>query len=598
MKEFQLLRYLKKYRYLIALIMLAGCIAVYSYTVSHQSYTAAVTLEYVNEDAAEGLTPAGTAIDTSEIYSASVVTAAIQELDLSTSVEYIRSGIQVEPIIPEDEETRKEAVLEEGEEYSYFPTRYLVTFTSGSETSRSFAEDVLNSVINHYLEEYSQKYTSLVVFPNNATNVSTDEYDYIECAQLLRSSCEDIITYLYERVDRYPDFRSVQTGCSFEDLVDSYEYIRDTRLPVIFARILNNRVVQNQDVLITHYTNQLTNYQIQLNNCNTTLEKTIALIQQFGDKTLEDSSYYLEDSEGNMILGDVELDHGQIIDTTTTYDKLIRDYVNQQSEKATLERNIAQCQQTLATFSGDAAVTGPGTALAEQVDSEITSLSGDMENLYETARQTVAEFNTVNSADNVALLTSVISSTSLSVVLYLGLALVASLILASLLAVFLGRAGDFVEYFLYIDSKTDLPNRGQCDLQFDKYSARVLPENFTCVFLRIRFDAVAHSGHDRESGDAALKKLGHVLKGIFSPEGFIGYNNSGQFIALLTNCPAEKAEALLARVQSEVDFLDNTEDASIFVEMGAATSSQEKIYEVRELLHSAMDHARSKEATA
>ena len=113
MKEFQLLRYLKKYRFLIALIMLAGCLFVYRYAQSHQTYTAAVTLEYVNETASEGLTPAGTRIDTSEIYSASVVTAAIQDLGISSSVEYIRSGIQVTPIIPEDEETRKELYKEQ-----------------------------------------------------------------------------------------------------------------------------------------------------------------------------------------------------------------------------------------------------------------------------------------------------------------------------------------------------------------------------------------------------------------------------------------------------------------------------------------------------
>lgn len=596
MKEFQLLRYLKKYRFLIALIMLAGCLFVYRYAQSHQTYTAAVTLEYVNETASEGLTPAGTRIDTSEIYSASVVTAAIQDLGISSSVEYIRSGIQVTPIIPEDEETRKEALLEDGEEYEYFPTRYLVTFTSGSETSLGFAEDVLNSVINHYLEEYSQKYVNYVVFPNNATNVSTAAYDYIECAQLLQNSCEDIIAYLYNRAELYPEFRSVQTGYSFGDLVDSYEYIRDTRLPVLFALILNNRIVQDQDVLVTHYTNKLTAAQIQLENCNTTLEKTITLIQQFGDKTLEDSPYYLEDGENSLILGDVELEHDQITNTITTYDKLIRTYVEQQSEKAQLERSIAQNEETLEVFSSAETVTGPGTPLANQMNTDITALSQEMDDLYEVALQTVDEFNTVNSPDNIAVRTSVLSSTSVSVALYMGLALIASLILASLLAVFLGRTGDFVEYFLYIDPKTDLPNRTQCDLQFNKYSAGVLAESFTCVFLQFRFDAVRHSGHDRETGDAALKKLGRILGQIFSPEGFVGYNNSGQFIALLPHCTPEKADALLERVHSEVDYVNNTEDAGIVVDCGAATSTQDKIYEIRDLLHLSIDRARKKEA--
>lgn len=596
MKEFQLLRYIKTFSYLILLITLAGCVVVYQFAQRNQSYTASIVLQYVNADAADGLTPAGTDIDVSEIYSASVVTQAIRQLGLSASVERIRSGITVTEIIPEDELVRKEALLEEGEEYEYFPTQYLVSYTGDSTTGVNYATDVLNAVIDAYLMQYSTKYIDDVAFPQNAVNVSVDKYDYIQCVEMLQGSCNEIVGYLVQKAEVYPGFRSAQTGYSLYDLQDEYEFIRDTRVLKLYALILNNQMARDREVLLTSYANSITLDQIDLENCTNTLEETRSLIQQFGGKTLEGSQYSFtgESVSGGLILGEVQLDHDRITNTITTYDKLIDQYLSLHSQQASLERSIQNHQILYSIFSQAHQGTYLPQGTDTYVEAEIEDITARMSQLYDVVCDTMDEFNEAVSARNISVLTSVAAYSNLNLPIYTGLALIIFLFLGCCAAIALGRLGDFLNYFLYIDRKTNLPNRSRCDLQVEKYSAHLLPDWFACLYIQFRFDGVNQSGVTRKSGDNALKKLGRILSDALSSEGFIGYNNSGQFIGLFEHCNEEKVQALMERIQGEIEYTNNLEPSeALSINVGYAISTTDSIYDVRKLLHEAIQRSRT-----
>lgn len=634
MKEFQLLRYLKTFSYLIVLLTALGCFLVYQYADSNQAYRASIVLKYVNDGAKDGQTPAGTSIDPSEIYSASVVTQAIAQLGLNVSVESIRSGITVTEIIPEEEEIRKQALLEDGEEYSYFPTEYEVSFVADSRYSTGFAIDVLNAVVDCYLAQYSTKYIADVSVPQNATNVSVEKYDYIECAQMLEDSCDSIVGYLYRKAEVNPDFRSSQTGYSFDDLQDEYEFIRDNMLQKVYAIILNNQVVKDRDVLLTKYVNQQNIDQIELDNYLITLNKTKQLIQQFGEKTR--GNYYsgtestgneasdeavgeegsMEGSEvsgadivqnnkntngfaqsteywGNQIIGDVELNDDRILNTITTYDQLIEEYLALYSQSASLERSIDNYQYLIEVFDQIQTVDVIPMEDEETVKQRIEEISTEMEKLYAVVCDTVDEYNGVVSAKNVEVLTSVVADKRLNLPIYTGLALIIFLFGGCCLAILLGRTGDFLNYFLYIDRKTNLPNRGRCDLQFEKYGSQLLPDGFACMFIQFRFGGAAQGNSNRQAGDAALSKLGQILSENLASEGFIGYNNSGQFIGLFEHCNQDKMQTMTERVNAEIAYLNDLEPSQfISIETGYAISSDDDIYDIRKLLKKAMERAR------
>lgn len=119
MRNFEILRYIKKWKYLIVIVCILGAVLVYQYAMSKQTYTAQTVLRYSNSEASNGLTPSGDSLDVSEIYSSKVITGVLEDLDLNTGADSIRSKCAVEPIIPADEESRKEAILKDGEEYVY-----------------------------------------------------------------------------------------------------------------------------------------------------------------------------------------------------------------------------------------------------------------------------------------------------------------------------------------------------------------------------------------------------------------------------------------------------------------------------------------------
>ena len=68
-KEFQIVRYVSNWKYLIALCTVLGGIVFYGYFSRQQVYTAYAIISYTNADAKSGKTPSGTDIDVSEIYS-------------------------------------------------------------------------------------------------------------------------------------------------------------------------------------------------------------------------------------------------------------------------------------------------------------------------------------------------------------------------------------------------------------------------------------------------------------------------------------------------------------------------------------------------
>lgn len=150
MKNFDLLRYLKKWWFLIMVVMAVGCVGVYQFISSKQSYTATAIIQYTNSQASEGLNADGTAIDPQEITSASVVNRTIEQLGLTANTESIRSKISVKEVISEDEQTRKETALANGDDYEYHPTTYQVSFTVDSKDATDYARQVLDSLLSNY----------------------------------------------------------------------------------------------------------------------------------------------------------------------------------------------------------------------------------------------------------------------------------------------------------------------------------------------------------------------------------------------------------------------------------------------------------------
>ena len=147
MKDFQILRYLKQFKFLIAIgSILAGLVFYYMANNRMQSYTASTVIQYTNAEAEDGLAPDGTKIDTSEIYGSYIISKVIQNLEMDPStanMDNIRSSITITPIITDEQQQIFDGKVAQGEEASLIATRYKVTFYSGVENNKDYPRTML-----------------------------------------------------------------------------------------------------------------------------------------------------------------------------------------------------------------------------------------------------------------------------------------------------------------------------------------------------------------------------------------------------------------------------------------------------------------------
>lgn len=588
MKNFDLLRYLKKWWFLIMVIMAVGCAGVYQFISSKQSYTATAVIQYTNSQASSGLNADGTAIDPQEITSASVVNRTIQQLGLTASTEYIRSKISVSEIIPEDEQTRKETALSNGDDYEYHPTTYQVSFTVDSKDATDYARKVLDSLLSNYFDYYGETHVDTDLFPNNAVNVSSANYEFVDCVEMLRNNANESTAYLRKKAEEKYGFYSVKTGMSFSDLVSSYEFLTNNSLSDLYAYIINNKIVKDLPVLVDTKKNAVLRYQIQIDSLNENLTEAKNIIDQFGDKTLDGAAVYEGDanSDGgatqiitNVVAGS---DGYNAQDVTTTYDKLIQNYADLQTQLIDTTIAQGQAQEILDVYQNGDVNQDMNSEQAQWASARIDDLVQKFTDLYNVALETIDEFNKVNGADNIAMKSSIVVIERLNLKLYAALSVVLFLFVGCFCAIFLGRLGDFVDYYLYVDKKTGLPNRERCDDTIEHFSTSKLRGQFTMIHVQLDLTRMS-----RSDGDRALHLLGEQLLYLFRSMGFAGYNGAGHFIILLDDCSYEVAQNCVDRLNAILSKGELSAYGScVFV--GMANSVKDEVYEVRALLRLAM----------
>ena len=112
MKEFNLSRYIKRWMPLILVVCIVLTGLTYVGLSGMQMQTASAVIEYTSENARQGLTPSGDALDVNELKSASVIAKVIERMGLEGeySADSLISAISIYPVYDDEEEATKEAM--------------------------------------------------------------------------------------------------------------------------------------------------------------------------------------------------------------------------------------------------------------------------------------------------------------------------------------------------------------------------------------------------------------------------------------------------------------------------------------------------------
>lgn len=600
MKSFNIIRYLKKWWPLIALMSFCAGVFFMRYATSNQSYTAQSIIKYNYSKAEDGKTPSGEDLDVSEIFSSTVVKEAIEDLGLTVNVDTIRSGGTVTGIVPDDVTKTQEAKIDKGEDVEeYHSTEYIVKLSVSSDYSTEYVRTMLDEILSCYFANFGEKYVDYSTIPNNAAALDGQGYDYIEQAEILNDTVAQITENLGNCQAAHPEFVSSTTGLSLSDLLDEYNYVSDVEIPYLFSEILGGKLTQNREVLLKKYQERYNTYVMDGDVDSEKVAAVLEVIQSYGNKNKDGSLYYqrgarsgTEDDTGGFVLSDV-YEEDTNIDRTTVYDNLISDYVTILNRQSNNVIDAAYCQYIINVFQGasdSSDVSDENQAFTDQaVEQEIAALQGRLNTLYETLSLTMKEYNEYCGAVNLGVLASTTVSEKINVKLYILLGVAVFFILGICGAILLGRIQDFVEYLFFTEQSLDMPNRTACDLFIRNNSSRVLPDDTVCVVVELANLSQINTAYGRERGNSMLDQFADFLKEASATCGTIYYNGGQQFIGFFDQCRMEDAESfadyfhrLIAAYNAE-----STEATYEYV-IGISESKANNAYSIRALLREAL----------
>ena len=280
------MRFLKRILPIIIVFCLVATVAINYKLNESNTYVASEVIHFVDPQSELGLTPIGTKFDVNEIKSSSVVSKVVSKLGLTGvySVDNLISRISITPLPDEDKLAQKDAKLEEGEEYVYEPSTFIISFTATNSEGSVFARNILDEVLDVYFAEYSQKYVNVAPVKNLIDNIENGNYDYLEMVELIDSGIEQTLNMLYQRMGQNPYYRGTQTGVSFSDLAEEFYYLRYVTLSGLFSKIYNYQVTQNKNILISDYKTRIDNNNISASTEGIIANDTLAIIAAYVEK--------------------------------------------------------------------------------------------------------------------------------------------------------------------------------------------------------------------------------------------------------------------------------------------------------------------------
>lgn len=595
MRQFSILRYLKKFSLLIFLLSVIGSLFIYFYAKSQQRYVASTVIQYTNSAAKEGYTPDGSPLNVEEIYSSTVIDAAMADLGYHSNIDSVRSKCYVDEVIPETRQKLNEALVEKGEDPSYVTDTYRVYFIGDNDTGEDYAWNMLDAIIKNYYEFYAGKYVEEQLQGNGVAVLAEGNHDYMESTQVLEDSISEMLDYLLSKREDYPYFRSVDTGYTYNDLYRIYRLLYNYEIPSIYAAILSNAETKDIDLLVSRLTKDCEDLQLNIENRQERADFLKKLVDNYSIRNKEMMDYHYQSAENGTesILKDVEYNR-EHSSKETTYDELIREYVdlniNVRQQKIEKEHK----EYLLSVFETTPSASGQKNFSSEEIREKINRCADLANKYYQYVDNTGRELNRQLSANYLAMISSINVQPTVNIKLYLVLAIILFVLVGGIGAVLLGRALDFIDYFRYVDKTVQIPNRARCDVYISAWADKLLDENFSCATIKMDSLSSLSNEYGRSTGDEVLKDFAAILKSYADLYGFVGHNGSGVFYCFFPKCPSDKLDVILKAIGRQVNKYNNMNPGhNVHYICGKAVSSTDHIFEIRDLLRLALQRMHS-----
>lgn len=406
-------KYIYKWKFVIIIAALVSFLISIAYIEMYQSYNAQTIIKFNDSSIARGKTPDEKDFDPYEIVSPDVITAVINDLSLSDTVDSIRSRVTITSVVPETELKIKAAKLEEGEDYAYQANTFSVSYEGKVGASESSSRDILDSLIQNYLVFYQENHASQAYINDVSFDGDLGDYDYIEIAEIISNRIDSTITSLenYQLQDK--EFRAPSTGLTFTDIKSEYTHLQDYKVSNLFADIYRGQITKNKPLLIEKYTERKENFELEQKDFESRAELTKSRMDKFAEANKDVPNSYNsttgENDDNLAIIDDIHSDKygSRRLKTETTYDTLIESYVSYSKSANNAALDAAHCDSVIEKFSIELDNTVDSTALTKSVEEQIVDIKDEMAQLYGNLSKTIDDYNDKTAASHIDLLTGI-----------------------------------------------------------------------------------------------------------------------------------------------------------------------------------------------
>ncbi|MBR5479466.1 MAG: diguanylate cyclase [Clostridia bacterium] len=613
MKKSRIFTIIRKVLPFIVVFCLLATLFIRAKLSSSNTFIASEVIHYNDEQAEKGFAPTGDKLDVNEIKSSAVMSKVVNRMGLTGiySVDNLISRISITPLPDADKLAQKEAKLEEGEEYIYEPSTFIVSFAATSDEGPEFARTILDETLDVYFAEYSQKYVNIAPANNTVDKLYDENYDYIEMMELIDDGIDETLTTLYQRMEKNPYYRATSTGASFNDIVDEFNYLRSVKVSSLFARIYKYQLTKNKSVLVSDYTTRIDNNNIANTKETSIVEDIVVVIDAYVTKMRESGNtnityeYILDNLHERNLTGD----NGYITygDQTVTYDELIygwRDH-NELKEHAIIDS--AYCRYVIDTFQKCTGACGSGECqnsdktctelhnanynnMKQEIDEEIKVLVDELTKLYDVTTQTNNEYNEFLGASYISVLSTASVVSSVNVNLYTIIAFFFLVVVCCGGLLVIGRLGDIIHNNFYTDPLTGFANHAYLEKYLDSMKGKILDLGTVFCMIEITNLPAINEKHTRKSGDEVLKMLARFMKNAFGKSGAEFVRESkGNFLVMANSTKYDTVRETMDHFKRYLDEREEFAEVQIEYKVGIAEAAEGEHTALKLLTEAARD---------
>ena len=243
-------------------------------------------------------------LDLNQITGSYVLNNALNSMELSQPVTLsaLRSNISIDRILTEESRRQQEiaaSMVQDKNNNAYnqvkdiqltYDNRFVVSLTNGfgeedSNKKYYLTDEELRELLDRVLAAYNDylvvTYADTKLPDDEISVIDIENLDILESLDLLRDATQNLYNYCDKQPDTVKSYRSWRTGRSLNDLMEDLQTATEVNVDYLYSYAYTNSIVRDRQSMITNYQFQLNNAQTKLDKVNENIATTQTILDNY-----------------------------------------------------------------------------------------------------------------------------------------------------------------------------------------------------------------------------------------------------------------------------------------------------------------------------